>query len=125
MTATARPVAVDPGVGDVVGLLDHGLTGRQSVADDDPSTPSGRPVTGKLSATKGRQGGLQVGPQDDRIAGHERGEGVGDGQRERVVPRRHQADDALGAVVLDRLESAAGGQLKRLLGRRWDSPARA
>ena len=90
-----------PGEADVVGEVDDGLPGGVTVAEHDLQHVLGQP--GVLEDLGGRQGGqrpLQVGAQHDRVAGQQGGDGVGDGQAQRVVPRRDDADDALGPVVL-------------------------
>ena len=90
------------GEADVVGAVDDGLAGGLAVAEHDLQQVLGQP--GVLEDLGGGQRGerpLQVGAQHDGVAGEQGGDGVGDGQAERVVPRRDDADDALGPVVLD------------------------
>ena len=53
----------------------------------------------QLDAEQGGEHGLRVGLGDHRVAGHQRGKAVGQRHRERVVPRRDDADDALGDAV--------------------------
>ena len=59
--------------------------------------PAGKPASSSSCGGQQRgQHGLGVGLGDDGVAGEERREAVAQRHRERVVPRRDDADDALG-----------------------------
>ena len=110
--AACRRACGDPAAGggrageaDVVGA------GRRRPARSGSPWPSttcsrslGQPGLARSSSAAAQRGqrALQVGAQHDGVAGQQRRDGVGDRQAQRVVPRRDDADDALGAVVLDR-----------------------
>jgi hypothetical protein len=90
-----------PGEADVVGTVDDRLPGRLAVAEHDLQQVLGQP--GVLEDLGGGQRGeraLQVGAQHDGVAGQQGGDGVGDGEAERVVPGGDDAHDPLGPVVL-------------------------
>ncbi len=99
-----------PGEHDVVGGLDDRRAHRGAGPGDDLHQALGK--TGLFEELVGAQRGergLGVGLDHDAVAGDEGGEGVRDGEDERVVPGRDDADDALGDVVLLRGHQAGGG----------------
>ena len=72
-----------------------------------------------LDPVERREGGLVVGLEHDRVAGHQRRDGVGDAGGEREVPGRDDAHDALGLADLGRVgeernRSAALGRRQQL-----------
>ena len=86
-----------PGEAHVVDVLDDGRADRRPVADDHLQQPVGQP--GLLQQLGGPQRGerrLRVGPQDDGVAGDQRGQHVAERERQREVPGRDDADDADG-----------------------------
>ena len=87
----------------VVGVVDQ----RRPDVGPSPQTtwksPFGSPAfSSRDTPYKRRQRGLVVGLEDDAVAGDQRGDRVGDAGREREVPRRDDADHALGLPDLGR-----------------------
>ena len=92
------------GEADVVGALDDRRCRPASRGRRRPATgPSGsRPRSSSSAAEQRGEHGLGVRLGDDGVAGQQRGQAVAERHRERVVPRRDDADDALrDAVDLD------------------------
>ena len=88
------------GEADVVGALDdRGADLGARARDGDPEVLGEARLAEQLHADEGGEHGLAVGLGDDRVARHERREAVRHRHRERVVPRRDDADDALGHPV--------------------------
>ena len=89
-----------PGVADVVGGVDDRLTGLPAGPEDDLEDPLGQArLTEQVDPGERGDRALLVRAQHDGVAGHEGGQGVGDRQAQRVVPRGDDPDDALGVVV--------------------------
>ena len=79
------------------GQLDDSLSHRGTLARDDLQHPVGHPgVVQDLGTEEGRERGLRVGAQDNRVAGEQGRDGVTDRQGEGVVPRADDADHAIG-----------------------------
>ena len=91
------------GEADVVGALDDvGADLAARAGDHLPEVLGEAGVAQQLEAVERAQHGLGVGLGHDRVAGHDRRQPVAQRHREGVVPRRDDADDALGdAVHLD------------------------
>jgi ParB family chromosome partitioning protein len=85
---------------DEVGVLDERRTELRAAAGDHLEQAGGQPrlfqQPGRPEAGERR---LRVGLEHDAVAGDQRREGVADAERERVVPRRDDADHAARAVV--------------------------
>ena len=92
-----------PGEHHVVGVVDERRPDVRPLPADDLEQTLRQPgLLEQRDAVERRQRGLVVGLQHDRVAGHQRRDGVGEPGREREVPRRDDADDALGLADLGR-----------------------
>ncbi len=86
---------------DVVGAGDHSTTDRRPVAEHDLPCLRREPrLDRELACAQSGQCSLVVGLVHDAVAGDEGRQRVDDREGERVVPGRHDADDALGVVQL-------------------------
>ena len=87
-------------VHDVVRTLEDRAADGGAVAQSDLEEPLGQTgLVDELDDLEAGERRLLVRTKDDGVAGSEGGQGVGDRHRQRVVPRRDDADDALGAVA--------------------------
>ncbi len=88
------------GEADVVGALDDRAAELATrTGDDVPEVLGEAGLLEQLRAEQRGQHGLGVRLGDHGVAGQQRRDAVAQGQRERVVPGRDDADDALGHVV--------------------------
>ena len=88
------------GEADVVGLGDDRAADLGPGAGDDlPQLGREAGLVEQLRGQQRGEHGLGVGLGDDRVAGEQRREAVAERHRERVVPGRDDADDALGHAV--------------------------
>ncbi len=99
------------GEGDVVGVGDDGGADDGALAENDLPDGRGQPgLDEEVAGPQGGEGRLGVGLHDDGVARDEGGEGVADGEFERVVPR--------GDLPYDAARPAQFGDL----GQRGDDP---
>ena len=95
-----------PGEHEEVGAVDERSAELGAAAGDHLEEAGGQPrllqQAGRPQATEGRE---RVRLEHHAVAGDERGQGVADRQRERVVPRRDDADHAARTMV-----DARGGE---------------
>ena len=111
------------GEADVVGARDQlGPDLGAGTGDDLPEVGREAGLLEQLGREQRRQHGLGVGLGDDGVAGQQRREAVAQRHRERVVPGRDDADDALGdPVELDpgehREDAADAAGVEVLVGR--------
>ena len=108
-----------------VRVLEHRPADVRPVAEDDLEQPLGQArLVAQFDGAQAREARLLVRAQDDGVARRERRQRVRDRHRQRVVPRRDDADDALRQIVRARLrqhrkraEGLALGEIaRRLLG---------
>ena len=102
------------GEGDAVDRVEEGGAELASFAGDDLKEICWQSRLFKQRGDKeGGEGCLLVGLEQGRVAHQERRDGVGDGERERVVPGRDEADEAERQVVDARPGEEGQGALAR------------